>query len=201
MVKMPERIRIKDIAHMAGVSVGTVDRVIRGRPGVSEGSRERVEKILKKLDYHPNKYASALAFNKKYSFTCLLPQHLEGEYWTAIKTGIRQAVEEYSDFNISVTLSYYDPYDYTSFISAGDQILTTEPDGIIFAPTTPAYTTPFTTKIKEQGIPFVYLDSNIPSIPPLAFYGQNSWHSGYFSARILMMIASNPKKNCYLPKN
>ena len=44
---------------MADVSVGTVDRVIHGRSGVSESSRKRVEEILKQLDYQPNMYASA----------------------------------------------------------------------------------------------------------------------------------------------
>ena len=53
-----ERVRIKDIAKMADVSVGTVDRVIHGRSGVSESSRKRVEEILKQLDYQPNMYAS-----------------------------------------------------------------------------------------------------------------------------------------------
>ena len=41
-----ERIRIKDIARMAEVSVGTVDRVLHGRHGVSESSRQRVEEIF-----------------------------------------------------------------------------------------------------------------------------------------------------------
>src|SRR3712207_6861134 len=77
MNKLPERIRIKDIARLANVSVGTVDRVLHGRSGVSESSRKRVEEILKQLDYQPNMYASALASNKKYSFVCLLPKHLE----------------------------------------------------------------------------------------------------------------------------
>lgn len=69
------RIRIKDIAQMADVSVGTVDRVLHGRSGVSEASRKRVEEILKQLDYQPNMYASALASNKQYTYACLLPQH------------------------------------------------------------------------------------------------------------------------------
>lgn len=64
MNKLPERIRIKDIARLADVSVGTVDRVLHGRTGVSEASRKRVEEILKQLDYQPNMYASALASNK-----------------------------------------------------------------------------------------------------------------------------------------
>ena len=54
MNKLPDRIRIKDIARLADVSVGTVDRVIHGRSGVSEASRKRVEEILKQLDYQPN---------------------------------------------------------------------------------------------------------------------------------------------------
>ena len=54
MNKLPERIRIKDIARLADVSVGTVDRVIHGRSGVSEASKKRVEEILKQLDYQPN---------------------------------------------------------------------------------------------------------------------------------------------------
>ena len=118
MNKLPERIRIKDIARLADVSVGTVDRVIHGRSGVSEASKKRVEEILKQLDYQPNMYASALASNKKYTFICLLPEHLEGEYWTAVETGIHEAIATYSDFNTSVKINYYDPYDYHSFENA-----------------------------------------------------------------------------------
>ncbi len=58
-----DKIRIKDVAELAGVSVGTVDRVIHNRPNVSKTAREKVEKALKEMDYHPNMYASALAYN------------------------------------------------------------------------------------------------------------------------------------------
>ena len=111
MNKLPDRIRIKDIARLADVSVGTVDRVIHGRSGVSEASRKRVEEILKQLDYQPNMYASALASNKKYTFACLLPKHLEGEYWTDVEKGINKALSTYSDFNTTVKTTYYDPYE------------------------------------------------------------------------------------------
>ena len=105
---------------MADVSVGTVDRVIHGRSGVSEASRKRVEEILKQLDYHPNMYASALASNKKYFFACLLPMHEEGEYWTEVERGIYEAQNNYSDFNIAIDLSCYDPYDYQRLLCGQD---------------------------------------------------------------------------------
>ncbi len=174
---------------MADVSVGTVDRVIHGRSGVSEASRKRVEEILKQLDYQPNMYASALASNKKYAFTCLLPQHEEGEYWTDVEAGIRQALETYSDFNINADILYYDPYDYHSFETAALQILDTNPDGVMVAPTAPQYTKPFTDELSERHIPYIYIDSNIKEEPALSFFGQNSHQSGYFSARILMLLA------------
>ncbi|MBP6356108.1 MAG: LacI family DNA-binding transcriptional regulator, partial [Paludibacter sp.] len=48
------KIRIKDIATMAGVSEGTVDRVLHERGEVSEKSREAVQKVLDEINYSPN---------------------------------------------------------------------------------------------------------------------------------------------------
>ena len=156
MNKLPERIRIKDIARLADVSVGTVDRVLHGRTGVSEASRKRVEEILKQLDYQPNMYASALASNKKYLFVCLLPQHKEGDYWTDVELGMKRAVETFSDFHITLSVMYYDQYEYSSFINAGEEILKQEPDGVLLAPTIPEMTARFTDKLQEREIPYIY---------------------------------------------
>ena len=49
-----DKIRIKDIALRAGVSVGTVDRVLHERPNVSKSAREKVEQALAEMDYEPN---------------------------------------------------------------------------------------------------------------------------------------------------
>ena len=194
MNKLPERIRIKDIARLADVSVGTVDRVLHGRTGVSEASRKRVEEILKQLDYQPNMYASALASNKKYLFVCLLPQHKEGDYWTDVELGMKRAVETFSDFHITLSVMYYDQYEYSSFINAGEEILKQEPDGVLLAPTIPEMTARFTDKLQERKIPYIFIDSNVASLNPLAFFGQKSDQSGYFAARMAMMLGECPKE-------
>ena len=65
LTDMPkENITIKDIAARAGVSTGTVDRVLHKRPNVSKSALDKVNKALEELDYRPNMYASALAYNK-----------------------------------------------------------------------------------------------------------------------------------------
>lgn len=189
MDRQQERIRIKDIARMAGVSVGTVDRVLHSRPGVSPASREKVNEILQRLNYHPNMYASALASNKKYSFACLLPAHGEGEYWDDVEKGMYQAVSAFSDFHISLEPFFYDQYEPGSFVNEGRRMLASAPDGVILSPAIEEETSCLVSELRCSDIPYIFIDSNIPTMTPLSFYGQHAWKSGYFAARILHLLA------------
>ena len=56
---------IKEIAERAGVSRGTVDRVLNNRGAVCAETEERIRAIIKELDYKPNKAGMALAAQKK----------------------------------------------------------------------------------------------------------------------------------------
>ena len=105
---MKEKIRIKDIAQRAGVSVGTVDRVLHGRPNVSPSAREKVEKALSEMNYQPNVYASALAYNKSYTFYLVIPQHESETYWEEIEEGAKKAIETRRDFNLETKTLYYE---------------------------------------------------------------------------------------------
>jgi LacI family transcriptional regulator len=54
----------------------------------------------------------------------------------------------------------------------------------------------FTDQLHQKGIPFIMLDSYMPDLKPLAFYGQDSFCSGFFAAKMLMLIASGEKEIC-----
>ena len=90
---MAPKVRIKDIAEKSGVSVGTVDRILHNRPNVSKAAREKVEKVLKEINYQPNVYASALAYNKSYSFHIIMPRHDRETYWEEIEEGAMRACD------------------------------------------------------------------------------------------------------------
>lgn len=47
---------------------------------------------------------------------------------------MKRAVETFSDFHITLSVMYYDQYEYSSFINAGEEILKQEPDGVLLAP-------------------------------------------------------------------
>ena len=53
-------VTIKEIAALANVSRGTVDKVLNNRPGVKDSTREKVLKIAAELHYQPNFIGKAL---------------------------------------------------------------------------------------------------------------------------------------------
>ncbi len=61
-------------------------------------------------------------------------------------------------------------------------------------PLPPQYTTPFTNELEALHIPYIYIDSNIKEAPALSFFGQNSHQSGYFAARMLMLLAGDAQE-------
>ena len=83
---------IKDIARMAGVSAGTVDRVLHNRGDVSPQSKAKVQKVLDEIHYQPNVFAIGLAAKKKYSFVCLIPYYIAVSY-THLDVYKRQILE------------------------------------------------------------------------------------------------------------
>lgn len=189
-----ERITIKDIAERAGTSVGTVDRVLHNRPNVSPKALEKVKKALEEMNYVPNMYASALAHNKSYTFYCLMPKHESEAYWEEVEQGQQKACETRRDLNVHIQILYYKRNDRETWTAAYQQCLTDDPDGVIVIPTTLELTREFTDKLHERKTPFIMLDSYMPDLRPLAFYGQDSFASGYFAAKMLMLIARNDKQ-------
>ena len=188
------KIRIKDIAERAGVSEGTVDRVIHGRPSVSPKAMAKVKKALEELDYKPNMYASALAYNKSYTFYSLIPKHESEAYWEEVEEGANAACERYRDFNISNKVLYYNRFAPETFAKLMVEVLKKEPDGVIIVPSRLDITTKYTDIMHERNIPFILLDSYMPDLKPLSFFGQDSFASGFFAARMLMMLAPREKE-------
>jgi LacI family transcriptional regulator len=66
-------VRLKDIAEDVGVSIITVSKALRNHPDISAGTRARVLKRIKELDYQPNFAARALATGRTFSAGLIVP--------------------------------------------------------------------------------------------------------------------------------
>ncbi len=193
MAEKNQKIRIKDIAELAGVSEGTVDRVLHDRGDVSEKSKEAVSKVLKEMNYSPNLLARSLASKKKYRFVSLIPYYSPEEYWESVDKGFDDVLADYEHYNVTIEKYYFNQFEVRSFVEVKQQILETEFDGIILAPIFKNETLAFTQILKLKNIPFSFIDSMIPEADFLTYYGQHSFQSGYLTAKLLLELL--PKKS------
>jgi DNA-binding LacI/PurR family transcriptional regulator len=64
---------IKEVADLAGVSVGTVSHVVSGAVPVSEPLRLKVQEAIRELDYHPNHVARSLKTSRTRTLGIIVP--------------------------------------------------------------------------------------------------------------------------------
>lgn len=64
---------IGDVARAAGVSVSTVSYVLSGKRPISQPTRERVERAIRELSFHPHAGARALASSRSNVIALMVP--------------------------------------------------------------------------------------------------------------------------------
>jgi LacI family transcriptional regulator len=180
------RVRIKDIARLAEVSPGTVDRVIHNRGEVSEITRSKVKRILQELDYQPDILASTLAHKRSILFSVIMPVSANGsDFWQAPNLGIEKAVKELAHFGISVQGYYFDMFNKESFISCCNELLNDKPDAVLMAPLFPEESVSFILRCQSMNIPVTIFNSRIDEMAGVNFIGQDSQQSGLLAAKLI----------------
>jgi LacI family transcriptional regulator len=184
--KGPELTGVKEIARRAKVSIGTVDRVLHNRKGVSEETKKKINAIIKELAYKPNQMASLLAKKKILSFAVLIPKaSKETDYWNYPLDGIKLAHSEIAQFGISLSLHLYDLNAKDSFTKEANKIVKQKPDGLILAPSFVEESLQLAPRIKALNIPMVFINSDLPNQEPLSYIGPDLFHSGRLAAQLV----------------
>ncbi len=81
---------IFEVAERAGVSIGTVSRVINNRDRVSPETRERVLNAIHELDYHANALARGLANRQTVTLGLVIPQVNDPFFYQVVR-GVEEA--------------------------------------------------------------------------------------------------------------
>ncbi len=181
----PETVRLVDIARMAGVSVGTVDRVIHNRGKVSAANLARINAVLQRVDYRPNLIARTLASGRQYVVAVVMPRFAAGEYWADFEAGVARAETEARRYNVTVRRFSFDQYDLSSFEEVLGALRDEPFDGAVLATLFAERVVPFTAELDARGIPYVFVDSDLPACNRLAYFGTSSFDAGAVAARLL----------------
>ena len=72
-MKPTKSITMKDVAKLAGVSVGTVSRVINQEQGIKEITLKKVQQAIDELGYIPDVYARGMKKNKTETIALIVP--------------------------------------------------------------------------------------------------------------------------------
>ena len=183
---------IKNIAELAGVSKGTVDRVIHKRGKVSAIALEKVTAILNEIDYKPNLLARSLKNTKDYHICVVLPDYNKDAFWLPCYQGIVEAVNEFASFGIFIEPFFFHPNDVYSFVEVNNKVLELSPDAVLLAPLFYKETVAIINKYALKKIIVSKFNNQLEIENTKNFVGQDLFKSGRIAAELLQMIV---KKN------
>ncbi|WP_273274491.1 LacI family DNA-binding transcriptional regulator [Maribacter polysiphoniae] len=170
---------IREIAKRANVSIGTVDRVIHKRKGVSEKTRLKILKIIEELDYQPNVLASRLASKKIYRIGVLVPSaSKETDFWNAPIKGMKRAAEEIKQYGVEIYYCFFQLHSRDSFLTQIDYLWKKEVHGVILSPLFKEDARQFVADCNKRKLPLVYIDSYLEDQKALSYIGFNLNDSG-----------------------
>ena len=196
---MSKRIRIKDVAEKAGVSTGTVDRVIHNRGRVDPEVKKRVKEVMQDLGFERNIIASALAKNQIQKIGVLFPIPNTDPYWDQIFAGVTKASQFVKHYGVVIEKNHFELLNPASFLKQAKKMVKQSYDAILFPPLFLKEGNWLLESCRKKGIPNIMINTNIENSSSLSFIGQESYQSGVLAARLLNF--GIPKKSTVLILN
>ena len=196
---------IKQIAKLAGVSIGTVDRVLHERGGLDPNTKARVQAAIKELGYVPNQAAQSLAvYKKRLHILCLIVESPLSPFFQAVNQAIRQKAESLNRAGVRVTLVNlmcllgFDGDDKTAMaavepetIKNGFTDLLDGVNAVIYPDISFALGKWLTGILKERNIPWICYNSGSEDEKMLAFVGADYEKSGRIAMGLTALLAGS----------
>lgn len=200
---MEEKATVKEIARLAGVSIGTVDRVLHDRIGVSPKTKEKILGIISSLGYEPNILARQLSLKKTYTFRVIIPRSdQDSGYWALCLKGIKRAELALSLYGCAVRIDEFDRYDAASFRTLLEGAVEAPGDGLVFAPVMPEILGPALERLGSRSAegnaadptPYVFFDGTLEGASPAAVVAQDPFRGGYLAGRVMSLLSPGPER-------
>ena len=149
--------KIVDVARRAGVSVGSVSRVINEHPTVTPATRERVERAVRELGYVPNAIAGSLRSRRSKTVGLIIPD-VTNPFFSELALHVERSAAA-AGYNVILGNSDNSVDQETYYLRA---LAVRRVDGIIFVPANQ------TSRSAEIAIPVVGVDREVGGHPFVA---------------------------------
>ncbi len=178
---------IKEIAALAGVSRGTVDRVLNHRGCVSPATAEKIERLARDLDYRPNRAGLVLAAQKKNLTLGVILFSGDNPFYIDVLAGVQEKAQELSCYNCTVLVRQI-AGSVEAQLEAMDQLVREGAVGIALAPYNDERIRRRIDQLSRKKIPVVTLNTDIENSRRIAYVGSNYFKSGATAAGLLRLM-------------
>ncbi|MGH9455220.1 MAG: substrate-binding domain-containing protein, partial [Terriglobia bacterium] len=154
-------IRIREIAKLANVSIGTVDRALHGRRGISEATRQSVLKMAEELGYTPNLAARALSVGGAVvRIGVCIPREIHF-FYDQLRAGILAEAARFGALGVEVL---YHPTERLGQGEEGvvEQLLKDSIQALIITPGDPHRMSPLLERAERKNIRVICVASDAP---------------------------------------
>ena len=183
-------VTIQKIAELSGVSRGTVDRVLHGRPNVNPMIREKVVRAAEKLGYQPPAPSKSADCRQA---AILIPQWTDGHFNRQIVSGIRKALRYIADPAFVLAEQPLRTMTMQELLRAMDEQIRSGVDGLIIrAENTPEVRAAIEQAV-QQGVTVITYDADVPHSGRLCHAGQDLVRAGAIAAGVMARLIRPPE--------
>ena len=187
-------VTIRDIAKEAGVSRGTVDRVLHKRKGVNEEVAKRVQAIADEMGFTPNLAGKVLARRKQpLRIGCLLPS-IGNPFFDDVIAGFRQAERELSDFGVILDIIQIKSFDLDVHLKELKHLEAKHYDGVCVTTLDVQPVIKAIDRIAESGTTVVTVNTDIDSSHRLFYVGPDYYLEGKTASGLLQLCGKTQKR-------
>lgn len=189
MKKIGKRVGIQEIARLANVSIGTVDRALHGRGRISESTRKRILGIAQRVGYRPNLAARALSVGQAaIRIGVCIPRELH-YYFDQLRDGILAEARRFESLGVEIL---YHPTERLG-VREVERVSEAMNDGIralIITPGDPQRLTPSINQAEKKDIRVICVDTDAPTSCRSSVVSMNVEVGGKLAAELMSKFVS-----------
>lgn len=177
---------LKEIADLAGVSRGTVDRVLNHRGSVNPKTAEKVMSIVQALNYQPNRAGTALAAQKKKYKIGVIVFGKSNPFFDEVMRGVHAKSDELKSYGIT-TITRRVNFDVRAQLDAIDELVREGINGLVLAPYNDEALCDKINSLYDAHIPVVTINTDIEGSRRMAYVGSDYFHGGCIAAGLFAL--------------